>query len=928
MIGKTVSHYEILEKIGEGGMGTVYKARDLDLDRIVALKFLKQKQLTDESELKRFRQEARTAASLDHPNICTVYEIGHAEDTTFIAMAYLEGTGIDERIRSGPLPLKQAVEIATQIAEGLHVAHQKGVVHRDVKSANVIVSEAGNVKITDFGLALREGQSRLTRPGFAVGTSLYMSPEQCRAEEVDRRSDIWSLGVVLYEMIAGRPPFEAEHGTAVVYAILNEEPDPVTALRSRVPMELERVVDRALSKNPGERYQHADEMAAELRRVLPLVESTASRRAVVQEGGGRARLRSPIPWIAAAAIALVIAAVVIFYPSQTVPFAERGWMIIADFDNETGEAVFDGLVSEALSIDVQQSQYVNVYPRRRIEQTLERMGKEDVTGLDEETAREVALREGLGAVLSGAIDKVGSSYILSARIVVPSTGEAVKTVRAEAETPDDVLGAIDDLSKQVRRDLGESMLSIRRNDKPLANVTTKSLQALQYYTLAAPHVLKARWDDAIPLLHKAIEEDSSFAIAYSKLGVIYSNLNNMADSHKYSEMARERAQGVTERERYYIEARYNIARGNRKRAIENYKLLVELYPDAFHGHNNLAFQYQYTYQYEEALAHAQEAKRIDPTSWYAHYNLAAIYAGLGRYEEAVASLQKSLEISPGGFWAHLSLSWTYSCRDLPDEARVELDRLPSDDDSWHSLKMTYLASLHRSLGQDEAALSVLRKGISVDDLAGRTVSQSWKWTAISEIALARGDVRDAAGAAERAASLSRSVRNLTYLGAAYASAGRWAESDSIVAELEEPWGWEKSHIDLARIERLKGEREMARRRYDSAARVFERSTVLREHLDTRYRLGQALYRAGDYDGAIREFEFVIARRYGSFFEGSPDVWPLSLYHKGLALQAKGEKAAAAATFERFLSTWKDADPGRAEVHDARMRVESIRGSGP
>jgi len=693
-------------------------------------------------------------------------------------------------------------------------------------------------------------------------------------------------------------------------------------------MELERVVDRALSKDPGERYQHADEMAADLRRLLPLVESSEGRRAVVQESHGRARLRSPIPWIAAAAIALVIAAVVIFYPSQTVPFAERGWMIIADFDNETGEAVFDGLVSEALSIDVQQSQYVNVFPRQRIEQTLERMGKEDIPTLDEDMAREVALREGLSAVLSGAIDKVGSSYILSARIVVPSTGEAVKTVRAEAATPDDVLGAIDDLSKRVRRDLGESILSIRRNDKPLANVTTESLQALQYYTLAAPHILKARWEDAIPLLHRAIEEDSSFAIAYSKLAAIYSNLNNIVASHKYSKLAREKAQNVTDRERYYIEARYCEDRGDRKRAIENFKLLVELYPDDFHGHNNLAFQYQYSYQYEEASAHAREAIRIDPTSWYSHYNLAAIYAGMGQYEAAVESFHKALDINPNGYWAHLALSWTYSCKDLPDAAREEMDRLPSDDDTWHSMKMMYLAALHRSLGQDEAALSCLRDGISIDDLAGRAMSQAWKWIVVSDINGDRGSVEGAVVALERAVSLSRSARNMMYLGAAYAKAGRWAESDSMLAELEEPWGREKSHIDLSVIERLKGEMEMARQRYDGAARFFERSTVLREYLGVRHRLGQALYLTGDYDRAITEFEFVIARRYGTFFEGSPDVWPLSLYHKGLAQQAKGETEAAAATFERFLSTWKDADPGRAEVLDARQRSESIRGSGP
>jgi tetratricopeptide (TPR) repeat protein/tRNA A-37 threonylcarbamoyl transferase component Bud32 len=923
MMGKTISHYKILEKLGEGGMGEVFKAQDLDLDRTVALKFLKHPSLSDEAERKRFQREAQAAAALDHPNICTIYEIGQTDGATFIAMAYLGGFSLQERIRSGPLDLKQAVDIAIQIADGLDAAHNKGIVHRDVKSANVVGTESGQAKITDFGLALREGQSRMTRPGYTVGTSVYMSPEQCRGDEVDRRTDIWSLGVVLYEMVTGCLPFDADHDSAVVYAILNEDPEPITARRSRVPLELERVVDKLLSKDPAERYQHADEVAADLKRLQRLIESSTDKK-VAATTGHRRRFTSRVPWILVAGAAVVAAAVIVFFPSRSVPFTERGWMIIADFDNETGEEVFDGIVSEALSIDMQQAQYVNVFPRQRIDQTLKRMGQGDVSVLDERTAGEVAEREGVDAVLAGAINRVGTSYILTASIVIPSTGDVVKTVRAEADDPEDVLNAIDDLSRSVRRDLGESLASIWRHDKPLATVTTSSLPALRFYTAAAKHMTDASWDDAIPLFKQAIEEDSSFAIAYSKLGVIYSNLNDLEKAREYSGMARERAHRVTDRERYYIEARYFEDRANRKNAIENYKLLVQLYPDDFYGQNNLAFRYQFSYQYEEALEHAREAARLQPQSWYPHYNLGAIYAGMGEYGPAIDHIGDAKDINPDGYWANIALSWIHCCRDDAAAGLEELDKLPADDEYWQSLRLLNIASLYRGIGRNGAALSHLQQGISFDELAGNATAQSWKWLTIAEIKTAEGDLEEAVVALQRAVGLSRSAANLMYLGAGYAAVGSFEDAQTILVELEEPWPWEKSDIDVSMIERLKGEFAMTRGQYDEAVQFFERSLILWESLEVRYRLGLANRLAGRYDKAIAEFEFVTGKRYGTFFDNSPELWPLSQYQLGISRQAAGDTAAAATAFERFLTVWQGADADREELADARTRLDSLR----
>ncbi|MCK5408316.1 MAG: hypothetical protein KAJ37_12695, partial [Candidatus Krumholzibacteria bacterium] len=444
----------------------------------------------------------------------------------------------------------------------------------------------------------------------------------------------------------------------------------------------------------------------------------------------------------------------------------------------------------------------------------------------------------------------------------------------------DVLDAIDDLSKQVRRDLGESLPSIWRHDKPLALVTTNSLRALRHYTMATRHVRAARWSDAVPLLQLAIEEDSSFAIAYSKLGVIYSNMRDTEKAKKYSEMAKTRAENVTDRERYYIEARYYEDRDITKRAIDSYKLLVEVYPDDFIGHNNLSFQLQFDYEYEDALKYAQEAKRIAPDAWYPHHNLAGIYAGLGEYELAIESAKKAQSINPEGYWSYIVLAWVYCCQGDPAAGKKELEKLPLDDEGWRSISLRYLASMCRTYGNDEAALSYLRQGILNDDLAGRAESQSWMWIAVADIKRIGGDGVGALDALRTAGQLSWSVRNMTHLGAGYAAAGNWGEAEAILAELEEPWEWEKTATDLAWIERYKGELAMARRDYEGAAQHFELSTGHSESLDTRYRLGRALRLTGEYDRAIKEFKMIDGKRYGAFFDGVPWIWPLSLYEMG------------------------------------------------
>jgi len=446
MVGKTISHYRILEKLGEGGMGVVYKAEDTKLKRIVALKFLPQQTLASVEEKSRFVHEAQAAAALNHPNICTVYEIDESEDQTFIAIEYIEGQNLKQKIGSSPLNLQESLDIAMQVAQGLHEAHEKGIVHRDIKTANVMTTSKGQVKITDFGLAKLREQTKLTMTGTTMGTAAYMSPEQTQGEEVDQRTDIWSLGVLLYEMLTGKLPFAGDYAQAVMYSILHEEPEPITGLRTGVPMELERIVFKVLEKNPEERYQHADELLIDLQRVQKSLE-TKSHRFVPSEVKSRGRRWSTFPGLWTAIIALfgLAGGVLLFYPSKTIPFSERDWILITDFENLTGEDVFDKSLNTVLTVSIEQSSYVNVYSKRRIEQTLKRMKMNDVDRIDEELGSEIAEREGIKVMLVPSISRLGERYVLTSEIKDVKTGTSLQSHIVQAQGQEEVLSALDEV---------------------------------------------------------------------------------------------------------------------------------------------------------------------------------------------------------------------------------------------------------------------------------------------------------------------------------------------------------------------------------------------------------------------------------------------------------------------------------------------------
>jgi predicted Ser/Thr protein kinase len=632
LIGRTLSHYHIVEKLGGGGMGVVYKAEDTRLGRLVALKFVSDELSRDPEALGRFAGEARTASALNHPNICTIHDIGKQDERSFIVMEYLEGTTLQDRLAAGALSLNTLLDVGIQIADALDAAHSAGIIHRDIKPANIFIGPRDRVKVLDFGLAKMRASTTPqadvttiagTRQGVVMGTAAYMAPEQARGEAVDHRADIWSVGLVLYEMVKGTRPPQA------------------VRLRVEESPELESVISKCLETERELRYQHAADLRTDLERLRRGQGATVAAQAAL----GRRRVR----WLSIGAAAVVVTAAVggVIYSRRPAPLTDKDTIVLGEFANRTGDPVFDGTLREGLAAQLQQSPFLSLVSDDRIRQTLAMMQQSPETRLTPEIAQAVCVRTTSAAVLDGSIARLGSQYILALRAKNCSTGDVVADEQAQVARKEDVLGSLSQMATQVRQKLGESVATIEKYSRPLQEATTASLDAWKAFTAARQVYFSSGGGRAKPLFERAIAIDPDFAIAHAQLGTYYSREGESALSRQSTVKAYQLRHRVTDAERFYIETLYDRqVTGNMDRELETLEAWAQTYPRDPMPHGLLAgFATRSTGKYEQSIAAAERSGALDPEGGTALSRGSKAYSELylNRLDAAEATIRRAEE---------------------------------------------------------------------------------------------------------------------------------------------------------------------------------------------------------------------------------------------------------------------------------------------
>jgi tetratricopeptide (TPR) repeat protein/tRNA A-37 threonylcarbamoyl transferase component Bud32 len=613
--------------LGHGGMGRVYKAEDTKLGRPVALKFLAEHLAKDPSALERFRREAQTASALNHPNICTIYDIDEFEGQPFIAMEFLQGETLKDRLAKGPLKPETLQTLSLQLASALGAAHRAGILHRDIKPANIFVTDNDQAKILDFGLAklwsntMDAPTMELTRTGSAMGTVAYMSPEQARGEPIDARSDLFSLGAVLYEMATGKPAFGGETPAVMFDGILNRTPPR--------PEWNPDVILRLLEKSPRDRYQSAAELEVDLQ---PGPTPAPKRR------------RSRVGVLAAVVVGLLaIAAAWIFLKPRTAPLTDRDVIVMADFVNETGDMVFDGALKQALAFQLEQSQRLNILSEDDVRDTLLLMRRAPDEKVTDAVAREICEREGLKAVLGGSIVPLGANYVLTLNALNCQTGASLAREQREAKSKEQVLETLADAASNLRVKLGESLPTVEKTDVPFEHkVTTTSLEAFKAYAEAMELDSQGKYNEAIPFLEKAVERDPNFVAAYSLLRIVHSNRGDGASARFYATKAYELRDKASERERLRLMAAYETqVLGDLEKALKTYDQFRRMYPKDYIAWNGTAVTHRSLGRFEDALKEFQHVMtlRAKPLNYA---QLSQAYLSNGQIAEAKAIAEKAV----------------------------------------------------------------------------------------------------------------------------------------------------------------------------------------------------------------------------------------------------------------------------------------------
>jgi tetratricopeptide (TPR) repeat protein len=927
-VGTRLGPYEILAPLGAGGMGEVWRARDTRLEREVAVKVLPEGLAGDPEALARFEREAKAVAALSHPNILDLHDVGVEGRVSYAVMELLEGETLRQRLQGGALPLSTAIGYGVQIAEGLAAAHAKGVVHRDLKPENLFVTREGRLKILDFGLAKRAapvaaGTVRTeaatavlaTEPGIVLGTTGYMSPEQVRGKPVDPRSDIFSFGAVLYEMLSGTRPFQAVTPADTFAAILTKNPPPLEERLPDLPPALGQIVGRCLEKEPEARYHSAHDLAADLGAVLALASSGAVRPAAVTlPPTARSRRRFRRAVFAVVPILLVAATALVWLgrPKAALSFAPRDWILVADVQNETGQPVFDRSLFTALTVSLEQSAHANVFPRSRVTAALVRMKRDPASRVDAELGREVCLRENVRALVTCDIARAGSRYAVAARIMDPRTGEAVRSFEQQASGEDAVLPALSSLATRIREGLGESLPAIQRANRPLPLVTTESLRALEFYAQGQQLWAKGRYEEAVKLYESALQDDPGFAMAHAALGNAYMShiYNQPFKGRDCFEKALQLASRTTDRERLLIRASSANAGGDQAEATRLYRAYLATYPDDTRVRYSLGTMLMMNKRPSEALEQFQDVIRIAPSSANAYINAATSLSQLQRHREALDFYAKAFVLEPT--WevsANLNHEYGFCLVKAGEAAKareVFAKAVATKDLRAKGLRSLALLDLYEGKYRDAGGR--LREAILTNEAGRGDLSVSRDRGFLATVLSGQGDRAGQLAELDRARvvleRLNAGVAWSARLGAMYARAGSPERAErlreSVVKNVRSA-----SAEEMSQLHRLEGEIELARGRRALALEKLRLAD--REFQDglTLESLAHGAWSSGNLSEAVTTYEALLAMDNLGWEAQQPEV--IAHYSLALAYRASGQLDKARAVADKLLSLWKDAD---------------------